>query len=544
MTQPIADPLPGQSKTEFNILAEFIRNCKKRKKTSKLADSLGNEATGGELLTKTLVLKQLLETKILQADEKYIGVLLPPSVAGCMVNVAIAMVGKVSVNLNYTSSEEILNYCIKSGEIQHVLTSRKFMQKLDLSLNAEVIYLEDLKPLVTLGMKLSAYWNSTFVPAERLITKLGLEHQDNNEELTLVFTSGSTGNPKGVLLTYGNIASNIDAFAKAVLIQSTDSITGVLPFFHSFGYTVTLWGVMSLDIRGAYHYNPLEAKQVGKLCQKHKTTILLATPTFLRSYIKRCNVEQFQNLNLVVVGAEKLPDDMTEKFKEKFGFAPVEGYGVTELSPVVSVNVPTSRNADPNVGGVKVGSVGRPLNGIAAKIVHPETNEDLPQGESGMLLIRGPNVMKGYLKQPEKTAEVLKQGWYTTGDIAYLDEDNFIFITGRQSRFSKISGEMVPHVKVEEAINQILHSDEHEMLLAAVTAVPDEKKGEQLVVLHLPLEKKIADILVSLKEKGMPNLFLPAEHYFFEVEDLPLLGSGKLDLKTVKKIALEKAGKA
>ncbi|MFN9973819.1 MAG: AMP-binding protein, partial [Phycisphaerae bacterium] len=207
-----------------------------------------------------------------------------------------------------------------------------------------------------------------------------------------------------------------------------------------------------------YHFNPLDARVVGKLVEKFRTTILAATPTFLRSYLKRCTAEEFGSLNLIIVGAEKLPEDLRLACLDKFGVSPSEGYGTTELSPVVSINLPESRAPKERAGqvGTRYGTVGRAITGTAAAVFHPETGEKLGTNQEGMLKIKGPNVMLGYLNHPEKTAELIQDGWYTTGDIAIIDDDGFIQITGRQSRFSKIGGEMVPHIRIENELAKII----------------------------------------------------------------------------------------
>jgi acyl-[acyl-carrier-protein]-phospholipid O-acyltransferase/long-chain-fatty-acid--[acyl-carrier-protein] ligase len=238
----------------------------------------------------------------------------------------------------------------------------------------------------------------------------------------------------------------------------------------------------------------------------------------------------------VVAGAEKLPIPLCDAFAQKFGVRPIEGYGTTELSPLVSVNVPASRSQSPEVD-CKEGSVGRPVPSVSVSIVDPETREPLPVGEPGMLLVKGPNVMKGYMHDPEATAKVMHNGWYITGDIAKLDADGFIFITGRLSRFSKIGGEMVPHLKIEEALGDILGDSENGEIRAVVTAVPDERKGERLVVVHTPLDTPPAEICRRLQDAGLPNLWVPGSDSFVEVETIPILGSGKVDLKAVSDVA-------
>ncbi|HEY1785177.1 MAG TPA: AMP-binding protein, partial [Pirellulales bacterium] len=311
-----------------------------------------------------------------------------------------------------------------------------------------------------------------------------------------------------------------------------------LPMFHCFGYTVTLWSVLALDIKAAYHYSPLEAQQIGKLCQKHRVTIMLSTPTFLRSYLKRIAPEQFEALDVVVAGAEKLPSDLAGAFEQKFGVRPVEGYGATELSPLVSVNVPPSRARQAGQG-LKEGSVGRPVPEVTVKVLDPESGTEMPVDQPGMLWVKGPNVMKGYLDQPQLTAEVIRDGWYKTGDLAKVDAEGFITITGRQSRFSKIGGEMVPHGRVEEILQEWLGGEEQH-LAVAVTAVPDERKGERLLVLHTKSEKTPEEMVRRLTEAGLPNLWIPSADSFFEVEAIPILGTGKLDLQAVKRVASER----
>ncbi len=526
---------------EMSLLESAIRACKKRKFRSKVADSAGVDLPGGQLLMRALILRRLLRRHVLQPDEQYVGVLLPPSVGATIVNLALALDRRTVVNLNYTVSSEIVQECLEQAKIRRVLTSRKVVEKLDLEIDTELVYLEDLKSQVGLVDKLIAASSSYLVPGRLLAGAMGLRKIDAHEVLTIIFTSGSTGIPKGVMLTHGNVRHNVDAVEQVIHIQPQDSILGILPFFHSFGYTVTLWGVLTLNGKGVYHYNPLDARQVGKLCARHQATILLSTPTFLRSYIRRCEPQDFKSLDTVVTGAEKMPKEIADAFEAKFGTRPVEGYGTTELSPLASVNIPVSRSSDRQMDR-KEGSVGRPVPGVAAKVIDLDDQRDLPAGQSGMLLIKGANVMKGYLGQPQKTAEVIRDGWYVTGDVAIIDEEGFIHITGRESRFSKIGGEMVPHVKVEESLQRALRFDRDDAPAVAVTAVPDPKKGERLVVVHTKLDRSPSDLCSDLRQQGLPNLFIPASDCFYEVPELPVLGTGKLDLRKVKQLAEEQFG--
>jgi acyl-[acyl-carrier-protein]-phospholipid O-acyltransferase/long-chain-fatty-acid--[acyl-carrier-protein] ligase len=517
----------------------FLRTCRRNFFRAKLADSTGAELTGAEMLLKSLVFRRLL-LKLLAADERFVGLLLPPSAAAVLANAALPLCGRVGVNLNYTVSSEVMNACIAQCGIRRVLTSRKVMEKFaSLKLNAELVYLEDLAGQVTLPDKLAAAAATYLLPVFLLERLLGLTRIKGDDLLTVIFTSGSTGEPKGVMLSHRNVASNVEAMDQVVHITKADVAIGVLPFFHSYGYTATLWTVLALDPKGVYHFSPLDGRQVGKLCAKHRPTLLMATPTFLRIYLRSCEPSDLDSLDVVFASAEKLPVELANAFEEKFGVRPVEAYGATELAPLVSVNVPASRADADQEAGCKEGTVGRPIPGVTAKVVHPETGVELPRDEPGLLLIQGPNVMQGYFQRPDLTAKVMREGWYVTGDIALIDSDGFIRITGRESRFSKIGGEMVPHILIEETIQKVLAADEEE-LKAVVTAVPDAKKGERLVVLHLKLNQTPNAIAKRLAESGLPNLWIPSPDSFFAVEHIPVLGSGKLDLKGVRDLALAK----
>jgi len=525
---PGARPVPARS---------FLRTCRRCRRRPKVADSTGAELTGGQLLIRSLILRRLLRRHVLAKDEARVGLLLPPSVPAVVANAALAIDRRVPVNLNYTLSSEVMNLCIAKAGIRHVLTSRKMIEKLQLDVRAELVCLEDFADKVTWRDKLSAAFQSRFLPTWLLARWLGLSRVRPDDLMTIVFTSGSTGQPKGVMLSHDNVASTIAGFSQMLQLSKQDVVVGVLPFFHSFGYTITLWGPLALDPKAVYHYNPLEGRQVGKVCREHGGTILVATPTFLRSYLRRCQPEDFKTLNVVFAGAERLPKDLADAFEQRFGVRPYEGYGATELSPVVSGNVPPGRKVVAWQQGCKEGTVGQPFPGVAAKVVDPDTGADLGTGKSGMLLVKGLNVMLGYLDQPDLTAQVIRDGWYTTGDIAEIDAEGYIRITGRLSRFAKIGGEMVPLDGVQEAIGKALGLDEETVRLA-VTSVPDPKKGERLVVLHTGLAKSPEELCRALAGLGLPPLWIPSPDSFCRVDALPLLGTGKLDLKRLKDLAL------
>jgi acyl-[acyl-carrier-protein]-phospholipid O-acyltransferase/long-chain-fatty-acid--[acyl-carrier-protein] ligase len=504
-----------------------------------MADSSGTRLTYGGVLTKSFAIADLLRREL--PNEEMVGVVLPASVAGAVMNAGLLLAGKVPVNLNFTTGEETFRSSMDRCGIRTVVTGRAFMKKVPLPAEPDrTIFAEDLPDLIGKWNGVKAALKAHLVPQFFLRRLYGMRGRSVEELATVIFSSGSTGQPKGIMLTHSNIMSDIDGLGQAFGMDERDRICGVLPFFHSFGFTATIWFPLIRRMSVVYHPNPLEGPAVGALVREFGATMLLATPTFLRIYIRSALPGDFGSLKNVVVGAEKLRDELAERFREKFGIRPVEGYGCTECAPVVSVNGPDFRARGIVQIGTKPGTIGQPLPGIAVRIVDPETGEPLPVGEDGLLLVKGANVMKGYLGQPDKTAEVLRDGWYNTGDIARLDEDGFLTITDRLSRFSKIGGEMVPHLKVEEAIARAIGPQgEAAELLIAVAGVPDEKKGEMLVVLHKTLPISVDEILSRLKEAGLPNLWIPARQAFYEVAEMPMLGTGKLDLEGLKAMAME-----
>jgi len=351
---------------------------------------------------------------------------------------------------------------------------------------------------------------------------------------TVIFSSGSTGEPKGVLLSHYNLGSNIDQMAQVCAFGRRDRLLGVLPFFHAFGFTVTLCLPGALGLGVVYHANPLEAEVIGRLVRTYGVTFLLATPTFLQLYLRGCAPEDLRSLRQVIAGGEKLPDRLADAFEAKFGLRPLEGYGCTECGPVVAVNTRDFQAGDIRQIGAKPGSIGHPLPGVSVRIVDAATFAPLPPGQPGLLLVRGPNVMSGYLGQPDTTAAALRDGWYVTGDVAVLDEDGFLRITDRLSRFSKIGGEMVPHLRVEETLHALAGAVE---LTFVVAGVPDPRKGERLVVLHTLPEERLRCLLEKLARCDLPNLWKPRPDAFVRVDAFPRLGSGKLDLRKVQELA-------
>jgi acyl-[acyl-carrier-protein]-phospholipid O-acyltransferase/long-chain-fatty-acid--[acyl-carrier-protein] ligase len=518
------------------LTRSFLKTARRNPRHFSMADGRTPKLTFAEVLVKTIFLARRLRP--LWRDQKMVGVFLPPSIPGALVNWAALLLGKVPINLNYTTSAEALASCARQCDLKTVVTSRLFLEKIKIQPPGEIIYAEGLVESPGLGEKLAAFFMAKFFPARLIELSLGVsKNLSLDDTATIIFSSGSTGEPKGVILSHFNLASNVEQIEQVFHLEPKDSILGILPFFHSFGFTGTLCLPGLTGIGVVYHPSPLDAGAIAALVSKYSVTMLLSTPTFLNSYTRRCPAESFGSLRIVMAGAEKLQERVAQAFEDHFGIRPLEGYGSTECSPVVAVNTYDFRAAYFRQVGAKRGTIGRPLPGIGVHIIDPESGKSLPVDKPGLLLVRGPNVMVGYLNRPEKTAEVLKDGWYNTGDIATLDEDGFLRITDRLSRFSKIGGEMVPHIRVEEELHDLLQADGQ---VLAVTAIPDEKKGERLVVIHTLKEDALREVLDRLAKSELPALWKPKPDQFVHVDQLPYLGTGKLDLRRLRELAQEK----
>jgi acyl-[acyl-carrier-protein]-phospholipid O-acyltransferase/long-chain-fatty-acid--[acyl-carrier-protein] ligase len=493
-----------------------------------MADSTGQRVTFGHALTAVLVLARAIRRRT--DGQNMVGLMLPASVGGALANIATLAAGRIPVNLNFTAGGDSIAIAIERCQIRSIITSRAFLDRAGIAATPAMIFLEDIRASVSAREKVIAALQARLAPLALLRRWYGPE-TDRDALATVIFSSGSTGVPKGVMLTHTNILSNIEGFADLFPMAPQDCFIGVLPFFHSFGFTATLWFPLLMGCAVAYHPNPMDAKVVGELADKYQGTMLIATPTFANAYIRRCTPQQFRHLRHVVVGAEKMRPALAEAFAERFGVELMEGYGCTEMSPVVSVNYAHPGTPVPS----RPGSVGRPIKGVSAKVVDQHTGEGPLLGREGLLLVTGASMMRGYLGEPERTAEVIRDGWYVTGDIASIDADGFITITDRLSRFSKIGGEMVPHLRIEDAINDALGE-----VSAAVTAVPDESRGERLVAFHTRAGVSAAQIWERLNQSELPKLWLPRRDSIFVVESIPTLGSGKVDLRALTDMALKR----
>jgi len=525
-----SDAMSERGYGEHRLPDHYLRVGSRRRGEPLFADSGGEWRSNAQVMTRALALSR----KLSELPGPHVGIVLPPCSGAVISALACYLANKIPVFLNFTSTAEAQQYAIEQCGIQRIVTSRKFVEQAKLPEREMYLYLDELAGAIDRSDRLYALRGLMMPRVSRLPER---EKRDVAATATVLFSSGSTGTPKGIELTHHNLNTNAFTVSQVVHLEREDILLGALPMFHSFGFLATLWLPLTLGVRVMYHPNPRDAQRIGEIVQQAKCTILFATPTILQLYIRKCTPEQFASLRLVITGAERLRPAVAAAFAEKFGVVPIEGYGATELSPVVSVNMPADVSQLGQACG-KPDSVGQPLHGVSVRTVSTEDGRILGADEEGLLLVKGPNVMKGYLNAPERTASVLKDGWYETGDLARIDQAGYIFITGRLSRFSKVGGEMIPHGALEDEMHDVLRIDDRQVVV--VTGVPDSARGERLIVLHLSLEQSPTEIVSALREREFPNYSIPKVADFYEITEIPVLGTGKLDLAAIIVIAIER----
>jgi len=511
-----------------------VRGLKRRRFSIAVVDGLDHSVLSrSKLLGAAAALSCYLRKEV--PDER-IAIVLPASKGSVVANLAVTLAGKIPVDLNFTAGRAANESCCKHADLRVAISATQFIDRLkDFPWPERVLKLDEMMP--AMKWRILFWWiTSILVPTRLLLRLLQIPKEGGTAEAILLFTSGSTGDPKGVVLSHRNIVGNVSQFRELLDAKKDDAILASLPFFHTFGSTVTLWYPLIEGVRIVTYPNPLEAAKNAALIERHKLTLLLATPTFLRAYLRKVEPHQLRSLRLVITGAEKLPLDLAKSFEERFDQKVFEGYGLTETAPVVSVNLPEPQPTKPGEQvqpSSRLGSVGKMAPGIAAEIREPETNRKISLHDSGMLWLRGPNIFEGYLHEPERTGDVLRDGWFKTGDIGRFDEDGFLYIEGRLSRFSKIGGEMVPHEAIEHKIVDLLGFSGRDERTIAIVGVQDETKGEALVLLAAT-DVDLTQLRTKLHEAGVPNLWIPKK--IQSVESIPVLASGKLDLKKCKEL--------
>jgi acyl-[acyl-carrier-protein]-phospholipid O-acyltransferase / long-chain-fatty-acid--[acyl-carrier-protein] ligase len=525
---------------ERHLGREIVRALARRPWRLEFIDRTADrrELKAGQLLAASAALARHLQRTI---PERRVGIVLPPGAGATIANLAVICAGKIPVNLNFTAGRAAIEASLRLGEINTVISADAVREKVkDFPWPERTL---DLRKVMTaMGGKravlpwLIAAW---LLPNQWFANLLHLPKRGDRDEAGLLFTSGSSGEPKGVVLTHRNILANCWQISSLSILPDTATMLACLPIFHSFGFTVTLWYPMLRGCRVVSVPSPLDTRKMVDAIREEECTVLVGAPTFLRPFLKRAEPVDLRSLDLVVSGAEKMPMDLHEGFRSHFHLEIMQGYGLTETTPVANVNQPDpplpTETAEPQPGK-RLGSVGRMLPGMTARILDPDTSQELPPTSQGIVAFRGANVFGGYLKDPAKTAAALRDGWFITGDLGRFDDDGFLFIEGRLTRFSKIGGEMVPHGTIEQKVMETLDLDQSEGYVIAVVGVPDPTKGEAIVLLTtLPLE--LDELREKLLAAGLPNLWIPK--VVRRVEKIPVLGTGKLDLRGCKEIAAQ-----
>ena len=535
-----ADAFAERPLLRRHIGREVVRALARRPSTVALIDRTAERrvVTAAQLVAAAAALARRIRSTV---AEKRVGVVLPPGAGATIANLAIVCAGKVPVNFNFTVGRSAAESSIALAGVRTILTADAMRARLAdfpwpervLDLRAEI---QAAGGKLAMLPWLAAAW---LLPNQWVAGLMGLPRTGDREEAALLFTSGSTGSPKGVVLTHRNLFANCAQISSMSILPDTVTMLGCLPVFHSFGFTVTMWYPLIRGCRLVTTPSPLDTRAVVDSIREEGVTVLIGAPTFLRPLLKRAKPSDLRSLDLAVSGAEKLPEDLRRGFLEAFHLEILQGYGLTETSPVSAVNQPnppiTTRTAVEQIGK-KAGTVGRLLPGMAARAVHPETGQEVASGQEGVLWLKGANVFSHYLDDEEETAVAIRDGWFVTRDLGCIDEDGFVTVEGRLARFSKMGGEMVPHGTIEQKIAEVFGIDPADTQPCVVVGVPDDTKGEKLVVITT-LEFSVSEVKDRLAAAGFPNLWIP--RIVRRVDAIPFLGTGKLDVDGCRRLAME-----
>jgi acyl-[acyl-carrier-protein]-phospholipid O-acyltransferase/long-chain-fatty-acid--[acyl-carrier-protein] ligase len=464
----------------------------------------------------------LLPRLELAEDEARVGVLLPAGRGGTLVNVALALGGRTAINLNHTVGDAQLARMSALAGLRTVITADVYLERIGRpELPGRVVLLDALLPSQPKWRLAASMARALALPSQRL------DRARPDDIATIIFSSGSTAEPKGIMLTHRQVLANCDAVVEHLDIKlDEDVLLSPLPLFHAFGLLPGLWLGLVNGVTVAGQADPTDGTALGRLAADTGATFLISTPTFVRGYLRRVTPDQFATLRFAVVGAEKCPEDLRRDFRVAYERPLREGYGATELGPAASVNTP-DRQRD--------GSVGRPLPGIEVFTVDPDSQAALPAGAVGVLAVRSAARMLGYLHRDDLTRRALIGDAYYTGDMGHVDDDGFVYITGRLARFAKVAGEMVPLDLIEETLQCFVMREYGDGWNVAVAAVADPRRGERLIVLHTGVPCGAATLLEALDD--LPPIFRPRPKDVFQVDAIPVLGTGKRDLGGVKALA-------
>lgn len=545
-----AELFAAQPLLDTSLTTNLVRAMKANPKVEVIDGMTGSRLPNFKALGVSMAVAKMLRKR----DDKRIGVILPPGAGGVIATLSCLLAGITPVMINYATSAAAFESTVRQAGLKTFITAKKFMQKLPQfpwPEKEKLILVEDLlqnTPKLTL---ISNVLTAKVAPAGLICNMFKTDARKGNDEAVMLFTSGSSGEPKGVSLTHRMVLANASQCACRLDLTNL-SFLASLPIFHSFGMTVTMMLPLLTGCTVCSYPNPTDARNLNDLIVKYKLSLVCATPTFGRAMLRRAEADTFKDVRYFVLGAEKLQPDLEKEFIDKCGIRPLEGYGLTETSPVIGVNMPDAKPVKGSkffVPGTVRPGIGALLPGVAVRITDVDDDtKELPLTERGMIWFKGANIFGGYIGRPELNKEIFRDGWFKTGDIGQMDLNGFLTLGGRLSRFSKVGGEMVPHEGVELVLNEVFNLAAEDGVQIAITGVSDAQKGEALVLLSsLPEHRRsseekeiISSIRNALIERQMPALWAPK--YLVPVEAIPTLATGKLDLRGCKLLAEEALG--
>ncbi|MFO7932641.1 MAG: AMP-binding protein [Bacteroidales bacterium] len=496
---------------------QFVRNSKKYAKKLAIIDRTTQSRI---TYSRALIGSLILSRKFRKYEKGYIGIMIPTSAGCALATVGLLMSGRIPVMINYsTGAERNAKYAQGKCGFKTIIASRALLEKINCPVLEGMILIEDIMKEVTTGDKLLAAVKSK-LPTSLILSTIHGGSKDDTA--AILFTSGSEKDPKAVQLTHRNLGSNILNFGTHIQLRETDILLANLVFFHIFGLTCNLWTALVYGMTMVTYANPTEFQTISRIAREERPTIMVGTPSFYWGYLQKSEPGDFSSLRIMVAGADKCPDVLREGYLKKHNATLLEGYGATETSPVVSTNTLEFN---------KPGSIGKVIPNVQVRIEHLETGRECKPGEIGKILVKGDLVMKGYLGDPELTAQSIVDGWYNTGDMGYMDEDGYLFHSGRYKRFVKIGGEMVSLVRVENVMEQFLPENAQ----CCVVEIPDDVKGSTIVA---AVNMEINKVAILRKMAGhLPNISLPRQ--FFVIGEMPMMGTGKIDFRTVTAMVKE-----
>jgi acyl-[acyl-carrier-protein]-phospholipid O-acyltransferase/long-chain-fatty-acid--[acyl-carrier-protein] ligase len=497
---------------------EFVKISKRLGDRIAIKDrTLDREITFNKALIGSLILAKKFE-KYKDGD---IGVMIPTSAGAVLSVIGVLMAGKVPVMINYsTGAAQNCEYVQKKCGFKTIITSRALLEKIECPMISGMICLEDIMEGISLREKLAAAFKSK-LPVSVLISSFPKVTCDDN--LVILFTSGSEKEPKAVQLTHKNLGSNIADLIRVFGFTENDIVMSILPLFHVFGFNANFWLPLMVGAKSVTYANPLDYKRIPSIIKEEKVTVIAATPIFFAGYLKESRPGDFDSLWLLLPGADKTPDSLREGYRKKHNKELYEAYGTTETSPGISVNSPKNN---------RPGSIGKPLPSVQVRIVDLDTGKNQPPGKEGKILVKGNLVMKGYLNDLEETYRRIVDGWYDTGDMGMLDEDGYLWHSGRLRRFVKIGGEMISLVRTESVLDGLLP----EGVDCCVVDIPDSRKGARIVA--VVTEKVQEKELIKRMSEKLPKIAVPKT--FIVIPQLPKMGSGKIDFRAITEMTMER----